>query len=255
MAQLGQQKKIGGYDFFLDSVTGDLYHLQQETNEWSPVCNIGMHHSRTAQEFNTLGKFVIKTPIYRPKKSIHDSEKATVFDENVERKCYIKKIYLNHWLFHNCDMEFVVPYKGRWEVHSFNFTNKEKAFDILAESEQGALVIEYPRIVGIKFLVSKRYKESFQMFSNFFTKYADQIRCTGKSQMISILSYTNYAKTQARGVKFEIPRQHPGPDTSKNTMRTSTANIHASGHKTSKMVYLFCLRLFSAKLEKYRIGE
>jgi hypothetical protein len=167
-----------------------------------------MHHSRTAQEFNTLGKFVIKTPIYRPKKFIHNSEKTDIYDENVETKCYLKKMYLSHWLFNNCDMEFVVPYRGRWEIHSFNFTSKEMAFDVLAESEQGALVIEYPRIIGVKFIVSKRYKETYQMFSNFFTRYADKIRCNHKSQNFSILAHANLTKTQPIQVKFQHARHY-----------------------------------------------
>lgn len=183
--------QIGNQDLFLDNVTGDLYHFSYETNEWAPLCNIGLHHNRTAQEYNTIGKYVIKTPIYRPKKALDNSGNTTLIDENNELKCYIKKIFLKHWLFQNCDTGFIVPCKGRWETHAFNFTNKEKTFEILAESDNGALVIEYPRIIGCKFLVNKRYKETYQLLSNFIVKYADDIICQGKSQNMSILAHVN----------------------------------------------------------------
>jgi len=196
-------ESIRAHDYFLDNVTGDLYHFQPESNEWSPLCNIGMHFSKTAQEVHTIGKYVIQTPIYRPKKSIHNNGQVAILDENIETKCFLKKIFLTHWLFGNCDMEFVVSYRGRWEVHSFSFTNKEKTFEVLAESENGPLIIEYPRIIGVKFPINKRYKETYQMLKNFILKYASDIIATGKCQNMSILSYTSSTRIQINTYRFQ----------------------------------------------------
>jgi len=198
-----RRENIRAHDYFLDNVTGDLYHFQPESNEWGPLCNIGLHYSKTAQEVHTIGKYVIQTPIYRPKKSIHNNGTVDILDENIETKCFLKKIFLTHWLFINCDMEFVVSYRGRWEVHSFSFTNKEKTFEVLAESEGGPLVIEYPRIIGVKFPINKRYKETYQMLKNFIVKYASDIIATGKCQNLSILSYASSTRIQINTYRFQ----------------------------------------------------
>jgi len=206
-------EEIEGSDYFLDNVTGDLYCFQHESNEWSPVCNVGMHHSRAAQEYNTIGKFVVKTPIYRPKKYFDNNKSQTNFlDEHSETMCYLKKLHIRHWLFQNCKMEFPVPHRGRWELHSFSFTNKEKTFEVLAESEGGPLVIEYPRMVAVKFMVNKRYRDTYEILNNFITKYANEIISSGKNQDMSILSYTHFTSKSTNLLRFN---RGPEKDSSK----------------------------------------
>ena len=54
-------------DYFLDSVTGDLYSYNYETNEWIPRANVGLHCRKDAEGFNSLGKYVVSGKKYRPK--------------------------------------------------------------------------------------------------------------------------------------------------------------------------------------------
>ena len=49
-------------DLFLDNVTGDLYGFNYETEEWTTKYNAGIHYRRAAEEFKTLGKYIIKAP-------------------------------------------------------------------------------------------------------------------------------------------------------------------------------------------------
>jgi hypothetical protein len=57
-------------EYFLDSVTGDIYGVWHDPDSreltWHPVANAGIHYRRAAEEFNSIGKYVIKAPVYRP---------------------------------------------------------------------------------------------------------------------------------------------------------------------------------------------
>ena len=52
-------------DLFLDNVTGDLYAFSYETSEWASIGNAGIHYRRAAEEFKTVGKYIIKAPQYK----------------------------------------------------------------------------------------------------------------------------------------------------------------------------------------------
>ena len=49
-------------DFFLDNVTGDLYSFNYDTGEWVSKGNAGLHSRRSAEEFKTIGKYIVKAP-------------------------------------------------------------------------------------------------------------------------------------------------------------------------------------------------
>jgi len=57
----------GHDDYFLDSATGDLYTYSKNTDEWIPKANVGLHYRRDAMEYQSIGRFVVKSPTYRPK--------------------------------------------------------------------------------------------------------------------------------------------------------------------------------------------
>ncbi len=173
-------------DCFLDAVTGDLYTLRHESQEWIPFCNIGLHNVRLAQEFNTLGKYVIQVPVYRPKKNVDDKLQVDCFFEDYEVKCYLKKAHSNHWLFAECGLEFVVPHKSKWQVHGFKFLDEEKQFEAIAESDDGAFIIEYPNIIGVKFEIDSKYPETCVILQNYLTKCAREILERGGTQGKSI---------------------------------------------------------------------
>jgi len=52
-------------DFFLDNVTGDLYSFNYDNGEWIGKGNAGLHYRRAAEEFKTIGKYIVKAPQYK----------------------------------------------------------------------------------------------------------------------------------------------------------------------------------------------
>lgn len=59
-------KTITPSDVFIDNVTGDIYFFNFQSQRWVPKGNAGIHSHKAAQEFQTLGQFILKAPVYRP---------------------------------------------------------------------------------------------------------------------------------------------------------------------------------------------
>ena len=95
-----------------------------------------------------------------------NANNTPVLSNPSEKVCYIKKNHLFHWLFEDCDSEFLVLVKAKWFVHSFSFTNPKKAFSILAECEKGPLVIELDNMIGILFEIENKYQASIKILTN-----------------------------------------------------------------------------------------
>ena len=153
-------------DLFLDNVTGDFYVYSGFSSEWMPVANAGIHSNRSAQTFNTIGKYMIKAPVYKPQPRL---DKFGVFlQRNYETICSIKKIHIQNWVLRDVEMEFVVASKSTWDVHPFNFVNAEKTFITLAESPRGPSIIQIgENIIGVQFSVEEEYPETVKIFRNF----------------------------------------------------------------------------------------
>jgi hypothetical protein len=49
----------------LDNTTGDLYGFNYENSEWIPKGNCGLHYRRSAQEYQSIGKYIVKAPVYK----------------------------------------------------------------------------------------------------------------------------------------------------------------------------------------------
>ena len=56
---------------FLDNETGDIYDYNNDTNNWVPSANTGLHYIRNATTAN-LGRFVQNVKVYRGKPKIRD---------------------------------------------------------------------------------------------------------------------------------------------------------------------------------------
>ena len=134
-------------------MTGDLYSLNHERDEWIPCTNVGLHYKRAALEFNSIGKYVVKSPVYVPKKLNED----TVVRDMNEVVCRLKKHISGHWLFQGCDPDFVVYCETKWQVHPFSFVDKNKVFKELASSKDGPMIIEFQNIIAVQFDIKKRY--------------------------------------------------------------------------------------------------
>ena len=180
-------------DYFLDNITGDLYSYNYENEEWVAKANAGLHFQKAAQEFHTIGKFIIQAPVYRPK-SVTDTTRNIFVSRNTEVIGYLKKIYLHHWAIADLPMEFLVPFRNSWYVHSFAFTNKSKKFDILSESEKGPIIVEFKNILATQFEIDPKYPETHIPLRNFILFHLRLIKTYNKSAEAPILTYYNASK-------------------------------------------------------------
>ena len=153
-------------DLFLDNVTGDFYNYSSFTGQWMPIGNAGLHSNKAAQTFNSIGKYMIKAPVYKPQPRL---DKYGVFlQRNYETICSTKKIHIQHWVIKDVETEFVVSTKNAWDVHPFNFVNSQRTFFTLAESSRGPILIEIgENIIGAQFSVEEEYPETIKIFRNF----------------------------------------------------------------------------------------
>ena len=84
-------------EYFLDSTTGDIYTYSYESDEWIPKFNAGIHNRRDAMEYQSIGKYIVKSPTYKPK----EMAAGTFCLDSNETICRIKKNFFHHWAFQN----------------------------------------------------------------------------------------------------------------------------------------------------------
>jgi len=178
---------LGYSDYFLDHVTGDLYAYKHEYEEWIPFTNVGLHYQRAANEYNSIGKYVVNAPVYRAKTQTAANEINLI--ESSETICRLKKHEYHHWLLADINPEFVVATKSRWEVHPFSFLDSGKIFSILAESKTGPMIIEYKNIVGVQFDIQKRYPGTIQVLKNFLQLKLRTLAGDQASQLAPVFKY------------------------------------------------------------------
>ncbi|CAD8065198.1 unnamed protein product [Paramecium sonneborni] len=187
-----QALKNGSDDFFLDSTTGDLYFYSKQTDEWIPKSNVGIHHRRDAMEYQSIGKFVVKSPTYKPKQQMLSNQ--------TEMTCIIKKQFLNYWLFKDVSMEFSIKQSNSWDIHSITFINPEKRFQVLAENNvRGPLILQCENILALLFEIDNKSKDQINIVQNFIENAIKTIRYSSHYNQISI-TFEKYFNTQ-RGIK------------------------------------------------------
>ncbi len=170
-------------DFFLDNVTGDLYSYHAQKVEWIPKMNAGLHNAKAAESFDSLGKYVIKTPAYKPKTS--EDYTLSYISKDVEDICSIKKVYLQHWILQGLPFEFKVASKHSWHVHQFNFVNPNKTFIVMAESPRGPQIISFGSFcVASQFPVNKKYSTTIQLIKNFINAKIGELKSHVKEKII-----------------------------------------------------------------------
>lgn len=153
-------------DLFLDNVTGDFYLYSESSGQWLPIANAGLHSNRAVQVFNSIGKYMIKAPIYKPQPRL---DKYGLFlQRNYENFCFLKKIHIQHWLLQDVEIEFVVATRNTWDIHPFNFVNPKRTFLTLGEGPRGPMIIEIGcNIIATQFTIEEEYPETMKIFSNF----------------------------------------------------------------------------------------
>lgn len=118
----------------MDNVTGDLYGFNYDTGEWVGKGNAGMHYRRAAEEFKTIGKYIMKAPQYKVQRM---KELDDLYVSENEVICSLRKNQMHCHLFQSIPFEFVVPSKNSWDVHPFNFVNPKKTFQTMADAPKG----------------------------------------------------------------------------------------------------------------------
>ena len=87
-----------------------------------------------------------------------------------------------------------MPHRSKLQIHSFKFPDPEKTYEVLAESDNGPFVIEFPNVIGLKFEINKKYPETHHIIMNFIAKCSKEILGLKKAAGSSIL--------QEQGVEF-----------------------------------------------------
>ncbi|CAK87623.1 unnamed protein product (macronuclear) [Paramecium tetraurelia] len=174
-----QALKNGPNEYFLDSTTGDLYLYSKVTDEWLPKANIGLHNRRDAMEYQSIGKYIVKSPTYKPKQNMLANQNEMI--------CQIKKQFLHHWLFRGVAMEFAITSCNQWDIHAITFTNPEKKFNSLAEHNlRGPLIIESDNIIATMFELEPKQKDTVKILQNFIDNAVKLIRFNNSYNLISI---------------------------------------------------------------------
>ena len=176
-------QKLNPYHYFLDNATGDLYAFNFDSQEWVPKINVGIHHRRAAEAFDSIGKYVLKQPVYKPKPLVESP--ITYVSKSDEELCTIKKIHLGHWAFTGMPSDFKIPFNSHWDVHHFNFINSLKTFTVLAETKHGPQIIHLaPNCIATQFTITKKYPDTVQLLKNFIVHKMREIK-TSKTDNIT----------------------------------------------------------------------
>lgn len=194
--------KLRNTDYFLDNLTGDLYSYNYDTNEWVAKANAGIHYEKTVQEYHSLGKYILKAPIYRPKNLNDDKNVFTT--RKTESVCYIKKNHISHWLFDQVEKEFLICCKSPWNIHTFNFLNKEKTFSILAENQKGPVIIEMKNCIATLFEISNKYYNTVTILNNYIQNTIKMIKTQSKDTYRNIEDY--YSTKESLEILFNHNR-------------------------------------------------
>ena len=125
----------------MDYLTGDFYSYNQQSNEWKPIGNTGLHYSRamTSLGGSVGGDLIKKVKTYQAQ-GINTLKPALFYSKLTDVRCSLKKQYISHPLAIDVASEFVVENRNTWDPHPINITNVhviEMNYETIAESERG----------------------------------------------------------------------------------------------------------------------
>lgn len=172
-------------EYFLDYVSGDIYEFKHETREWLPYLNIGLHKSKSAEDYSYRGKYVINKNPYRPKSiettstNLGNFTKEECMAINTEVKVILQKKSLYHWLIKDLNLDFVVESTSNWFSHNFCVKYKDLQYNILADCNKGPVLIEHGNSVGVSFHISPKYPTTVSILENFIIKKFNEVQDKG----------------------------------------------------------------------------
>ena len=116
--------------------------------------------------------------------------------------------------------KFVACTDSKWDVHSFSFTSEHKSFRVLAESDRGAVIIEFGTyILGCLFDIDKKYVETLVPLKNFIktttSKIYEGIKIAAVHQPIA--KHIEQSKVMRREININVLIQPPSPRAKKET--------------------------------------
>lgn len=173
LAQTGESADIKHNDIFIDNVSGDIYSYNFEGQKWIPLCNAGLHYHKAAQQYITIGKYVLKSPVFHPKSQISSQMYINSRQETI---CYVKNQYLNHWLLSGLSHSFKIPIFNNWDVHAFANLKSERQLVVLAETERGPSIIELDHIVATQFGVMEKYPCTISILTSYISYYNESFK-------------------------------------------------------------------------------
>ena len=191
---------VGEEAFFLDSLTGDVYEVQD--GAWAATMNVGLFKRATrtpaslsAQE-SRGGKFRNVTPMH-----VGIERPSKMMNERLLRK---SKFALKHWVWDGIPaVEFLAASDNDWRLHEVAELDSKAAgaramstlaFDLEASTPA---VVEYGHSVGFEFrLVNERQQEAHLMVVNYVkTKYQLML----DFGRLEFMTAETYAAAKARG--------------------------------------------------------
>lgn len=205
-----------------------MYGWKADSEEWVPKVNAGLHYRRAAQSHDSIGKYILKHPVYKPGPVIESP--MSYLSKSDEEFCIVKKVYVQHWALQNVRSEFKIPFKSYWDVHDFNFINNNKTFSVLGETKYGPQIIYFATYcVATQFNICHKFPETVQILRNFIVqKIAD---LTSYSSNITNVEMDSI-KQKSNAAIFELALdQHDGKIG--NTNATKRLNIIKTRHNTS----------------------
>ena len=157
----------------LDPVTGDLLEFDDRTQSWISKLNVGIHNKQM-NEINKFGREMMPRPKFYvdPVKREYD----LVISTNNESIVHVDKLNNQHYLFKSVDKNFVISHSKNWMMHPVSFINPNKRFNVLASCDISPQIIEIGDIIGCRFAINRKYKETVKILHNYVQNVMKRIK-------------------------------------------------------------------------------
>ena len=161
-------------ELVIDPLTGDLYDYDFEKEQWRSKCNTGLHSRNKAEgdyEKNNL-QYQKSRKVIKSVASTYEPYKST----NEETVVRIMKNWLPKPLFKDVEHQFLAKSCQRYLLHPIVSINDKKKFQIQADSEKGAEIIEKGDFLFLKFEFSEQFKNTTQLQFNWIQNIIKKVR-------------------------------------------------------------------------------
>ncbi|KAL4475780.1 hypothetical protein ABPG72_011557 [Tetrahymena utriculariae] len=229
--------KLNENDYILDSTTGDVYQYQRNyENKYSPSANssdfkkkdevvqkgnLGLHQEKDAEDNQNMGKFVIKSNVFRDQQQY--GQKLVVC-RITEELIYFHKKHNCHYIINQLPHQLKINSDNRrWNVHPYIIQNNLFRYDIIAESQKSKVSIiqmsNNSNMFALFFVIDQLYDQSYQLMKNFFNEKIREMGCD-RSVLQSPVKIFDFKQQQ-----FRTPQQKQDNQFQLNTVQTPISFI------------------------------